>query len=441
LSRPFLALVPVLLISGIQAGEKALPPSRATALRKLFTQALVRPDQKVLSRLRSEARTLQGRYRFEDLAAALRKGPLLEKGLPKPRRYGRNRSERFQKFGTVISGFTLEVDGKHYRYAVDMPPGFQNDHPVPLLVDPGHGIAAGKTQEEKAGYLPFYRNMAGQAGGEEWLVARTEILEMTGAGTGQELSDDGIARVFDHFFRDFTGRFRVDLDRIYVSGLSQTGFWAWYLGRARPDRFAGIAPMSSVTWQVDGYLENFSNLPVYVLHGDRDGSCPVAQPRKTCEMMKKRGYPVTYREIAGGKHDASVWRHLGQGLRELSGTPRNPYPKKIAMKLQTDLTPWCYWIRVEGLHRSGSGKGMAAPTASMEAEIEGQRVTIRSEGIRELTLCLSGEMLDLNQEIEVIHNKKRAFQGRPRRDFSKTALVAAEKADWRGTFEAFLTLK
>jgi poly(3-hydroxybutyrate) depolymerase len=38
-------------------------------------------------------------------------------------------------------------------------------------------------------------------------------------------------------------RFAVDPDHVYVTGLSQTGYWAWFLGAFRADRFAGIAPM------------------------------------------------------------------------------------------------------------------------------------------------------------------------------------------------------
>ena len=39
-----------------------------------------------------------------------------------------------------------------------------------------------------------------------------------------------------------------------------TGFWAWYLGAMRADRWAGILPTSAVTWQIDPFLSNVQAL-------------------------------------------------------------------------------------------------------------------------------------------------------------------------------------
>jgi predicted peptidase len=81
-------------------------------------------------------------------------------------------------------------------------------------------------------------------------------------------------RAFETFWRDVATRFRVDPDRVIVNGLSQTGFWSWYLARTNPRRFAAILPMSAVTWQVDAYASNFLALPIGVLHGSDDPTCP-----------------------------------------------------------------------------------------------------------------------------------------------------------------------
>ena len=199
--------------------------------------------------------------------------------------------------------------------------------------------------------------------------------------------------------------------------------------------------MSAVTWQVDRYLDNFSNLPTHVLHGENDNICPVRQPRSTCASMKDRGFPVEYQEIAGAAHEVRVWGKLGSALKKLAKSPRQRYPKKVAKRLQTEHTPWCYWIRVDGLKRKGNGKANAPPTAWVEASIENQMVTIKSEGIKKLTVCLAPEMVDLDEKVEIRHNGKRVHQTVPERNFEQTLRVAVEKGDWLAAYSAFVEIR
>jgi len=103
------------------------------------------------------------------------------------------------------------------------------------------------------------------------------------------LPEDEVAAVFEAFRRDMVTRFAIDLEQVYVAGLSQTGFWSWYLGRELADRLAGIAPMGAVTWGVDKALENLLHLPTFVIHGSEDPICPVAQPRATTRRMQELG--------------------------------------------------------------------------------------------------------------------------------------------------------
>jgi len=424
-----------------QETRPALPASEAKKLRALFSDALAEPAGRAGAKLVAQAKTLEEKYELASLVAALREGPEYDKGSAKPRKV-KGKEEKLSRFGSTTVGFTFESDGELYRYAVDVPPGYDEDRTSPLLVDPGHGSGANENDEGKAGFLGYFRNQVEEARLAGWLIARTEIVEQIGAGDVRGAkSEDQVARVFGDFFRDVASRFHVDLDRVYVSGLSQTGFWSWYLGRARADRLAGIAPMSAVTWQVDQYLENFSNLPAYVLHGAADLTCKVEQPRKTCAELEKLGSPVNYQELAGAAHDFAVWGHLDEGLAWLAERPRDPYPKKVAKSLQTELDPWCYWLRVDALEREGDGRAGTRPSASVEAAIEGQTVTIESEGVKRITLCLAPELLDLGSPVEVLWNGESVFTGAPERSFVRAVELALEKADWRGTFVAAIELK
>jgi predicted esterase len=71
---------------------------------------------------------------------------------------------------------------------------------------------------------------------------------------------------------DVCAKYRVDPDRIYVTGLSMGGFGAWALALAEPDRFAAIAPICGGGDPLDA--ARLKNLPIWAFHGGKDDTVP-----------------------------------------------------------------------------------------------------------------------------------------------------------------------
>lgn len=421
-----------LLLSQSGAPLPALPKADAVKFRELLAEALV--EDKAATKLLASAKALQAKYELDSLLAALREGPLLRDAQPKPRGKGKS-AEKLEEFGSVLYGFSFEHDGLTLRYGVDVPKDYDPRKPAALLLDPGHGTGAKLDLKGKADFLPFYRGQVERAGLENVLIARTEIVEQLGAdGLAGSRPEDEVAQVFDAFFRDLCSRFAVDLDRVWASGLSQTGFWAWELAHQRSDRFAGIAPMSAVSAQQTHYLANFLHTSVFVLHGDQDKTCPVAQPRATLPKLVELGVRAKLVEVPGAGHDVAVWARLNEGLVWLAERPRERYPRRLAKALQTTRQPWCYWLRVDELEREGPGEAGAAPTATLTAEIVGQKVTITSKGVKKLSLALSGELLDLAQPVTVEWNGRRVDERRHEPSFARAVELALEKVDWSALY-------
>jgi hypothetical protein len=250
-----------------------------------------------------------------------------------------------------------------------------------------------------------------------------------------------VGEVFDAFFRDLLSRYAVDPERVYVSGLSQTGFWAWWLGAFRPDRFAGVAPMSAVTWHVDRFAGNLATVPVYVLHGDADPTCEVAQPRRTCALLQRLGADVRYDEIAGGAHEISVWNHLPEGLTWLSGKAKARYPRRVGKSVRNLRGPWCHWLRIDAMEGEAPGTAGTPPAGGLDGEVDGQEVRLHGDRVTAATVCLSGEMLDLAKPVRVLWNGKTVHDGPVEPSVATLFEVAGERCDWRATFEAALRVQ
>jgi predicted peptidase len=94
----------------------------------------------------------------------------------------------------------------------------------------------------------------------------------------------------------------VDVDRVYLTGLSMGGFGSFDLAVREPGRFAALV---SVCGGGDpARAEALRALPVMVAHGIDDPVVPIACSRAMAEAIRAAGGSVTVREYPGVGHDA-----------------------------------------------------------------------------------------------------------------------------------------
>ena len=67
---------------------------------------------------------------------------------------------------------------------------------------------------------------------------------------------------------EVAAKYRVDPDRIYLTGLSMGGFGSWDLAMREPGRFAALAPVCGGGDEAD--VARIKDLPTWVFHGGRD---------------------------------------------------------------------------------------------------------------------------------------------------------------------------
>ena len=66
---------------------------------------------------------------------------------------------------------------------------------------------------------------------------------------------------------EIVGRYKVDQDHIYVTGLSMGGFGTWALAAYEPDRFAALAPICG---SADPFgAKEIAHIPEWVFHGGK----------------------------------------------------------------------------------------------------------------------------------------------------------------------------
>jgi predicted peptidase len=86
---------------------------------------------------------------------------------------------------------------------------------------------------------------------------------------------------------EVTAKYKVDKDRVYLSGLSMGGFGTWALAAAHPERFAAIVPICGGGNPTDA--KKLKDLPAWVFHGAKDRLVPPASSEAMVKALKDAG--------------------------------------------------------------------------------------------------------------------------------------------------------
>jgi predicted peptidase len=99
--------------------------------------------------------------------------------------------------------------------------------------------------------------------------------------------------------------YRVDPDRVYVTGLSMGGTGTWDIAFAYPNRFAAIVPICGRVHRDHARrVSLIKHLPVWVFHGANDDIVPVKESERIVSLLRNSGANVQFTVYPDAGHDA-----------------------------------------------------------------------------------------------------------------------------------------
>ncbi len=101
---------------------------------------------------------------------------------------------------------------------------------------------------------------------------------------------------------DLMGKYRVDKDRVYLTGLSMGGYGTWALAAAHPEKFAAIAPICGGGNTADA--RKLVRLPIWVFHGAKDPTVPLPRSEEMVQAIKAAGGNVKFTVYPEAGHDS-----------------------------------------------------------------------------------------------------------------------------------------
>jgi predicted peptidase len=106
----------------------------------------------------------------------------------------------------------------------------------------------------------------------------------------------------DVLLNEVTKRYAVDLDRVYLTGLSMGGFGTWELAIRFPDRFAAIVPICG--GGEPRRAGRLKNVPTWVFHGAKDPVVPIQRSQEMVDALKAAGGEVKFTIYPEAEHDS-----------------------------------------------------------------------------------------------------------------------------------------
>lgn len=252
---------------------------------KLFTTP-AEPDQVITQIMRSMRQHQRAQEALYPMCRML--GPVSQYFLEAP---ARNQSEKYDldPIQGIDVGLFTEKDSlldTGASYSLYIPETYDGSRDLPLVVALHGGYGNGRD------FIWVWLREARTRG--FILLAPSSIGTTWSFGTG----DDEIA--IDKAMNYIFNKWRVDKNRILLTGISDGATYSLYCGLMKNSPFTALAPISGVLLPID--LSNAEKKRIYLVHGTLDWMFPVQRAFQAYDALKKAGADITFREIKDLSH-------------------------------------------------------------------------------------------------------------------------------------------
>jgi predicted esterase len=248
-----------------------------------------------------------------------------------------------------------------------------------------------------------------------------------------------IARVIDRLKRQYN----VDESLVYLTGFSDGGTGAYFLGMRDPTAFSAILPLhghigvlENPAVGADGrlFLRNLANRPLFITNGGLDPLYPVARTSLYVERLQREGVALTFRPLMNVGHDTSWWPAERATIeRFVAEHPREPHPARLSWETErTDRYNRIDWLVIERINGASGRVDIVRRDNAMDATVRGVRV---------FRLLLSPDAIDFSRPVRVLVNGREAFNRMVAKDPAVLLKWAAHDNDRTRLYAAELEIE
>jgi predicted peptidase len=122
---------------------------------------------------------------------------------------------------------------------------------------------------------------------------------------------------------EITIKYRVDLSRIYLTGLSMGGYGTFLMMENYPQYFAAYAPICGGGNPMA--VSRYAHVPGWVFHGDQDRAVPIYNSQVMVDSLKAHGADIKFTVYKGMDHYSWIPAYSESGLFDWFLTKQKNY--------------------------------------------------------------------------------------------------------------------
>jgi poly(3-hydroxybutyrate) depolymerase len=146
--------------------------------------------------------------------------------------------------------------------------------------------------------MPRPAREPGSGGGAGGADGRTQPVQAPPTAQDFERAEQDVLFVTDLVAKEYN----ADPKRIYLMGNSSGGSAVWTYAAKFPKRWAAIAPSAAPLEDADFPYEKLKEVPVLVIHGDKDTVMVFNASKTMVDHAKAKGIDATWLPVVGGAH-------------------------------------------------------------------------------------------------------------------------------------------
>lgn len=305
-----------------------------------------------------------------------------------------------ERTGVVYRAYRSKVDGRLQPYVMYVPPSYLKQEKLPVVI-----MSHGRNRSPELGL----RTLIGQAPDEKMTLKwasrnwpafpdqKAILVSVYGfdEGASHPLGEEDMLDVIAELQREY----RVDAQKISLTGFSLGGTVAFFLPMHYPDVFSATSPfcgypnllafqnvagVKRAPWEdamlakryIVNYAENGQYVPVHVVHGGLDGP---ERSQVFVDRYREVGNTALFDVQDDLNHD--VWDYGykdGRMVHWLSKKTRPESPKRVRFVTGEYQYDHSYWVRVVAMHDSTS-----ATRALVDAKLEEKeaKLVVKTENV------------------------------------------------------------
>lgn len=290
--------------------------------------------------------------------------------------------------------YRSEIDGTDQPYRLYVPTAYDGTKPFPLVIAL-HGTGGNENSLFEDKRLPPNELKR--------VAEKHAVLMATPHGRGTtEYRGIGENDIFC-VLADLQRRYRIDPDRIYLTGQSMGGTGSAYLALHHPDLFAAAAPLAAA-YSFPWLAANGQHVPYWWLQGAKDSDFYLSGVAQGVERMRRLGQNVRYDLIPDGRHEAGLLR-IDDAVGWLLQHRRVAHPRQYVFEVDTPLHGRAYWTDVIEIERPGH---MAVVRAQAP---DRRRVELALENVGVIALLADANVFEVAAPLTVMVNGATVFTG------------------------------